>query len=219
MNAAITNDSTSTPRPEFHHVSVDPMDNNCWLIAVSGQALLIDAANDAPRLLSLAKDQGLTITDVLTTHQHGDHVQALSEVLEATGARHHAPRLDADALPAAADRTYGNDEGTWEALDLAGDNLRALGLTTVELRGHTPGGLAVLYEDITEADQVWVGDSVFPGGVGKTQNAADFAQLLADVDQRIFSLPESTAIHPGHGDSTTVGAEKPQVPEWRARGW
>lgn len=219
MNSAVSNKSTRSPHPVFHHVSVGPMDNNCWLIGVNGQALLIDAANEASRLLSLAADNGLEITDVLTTHRHGDHVQALPEVLEATRARHHAPRRDAEALPVAADRTYGNDEGRWVPLDLAGSAVATLGLTTMELRGHTPGGLAVLYTNDEEADQVWVGDSVFPGGVGKTHTPEQFKQLLSDVNERIFSLPDTTIIHPGHGESTTVGAEKPHVEQWRQRGW
>ena len=204
--------------PVFLHTSVEPMDNNCWLIAVDGQALLIDAANHADQLLSLAKDNNVEITDVLTTHQHADHTQALEEVLKATGARHHAPRLDADGIPAAADRTYGQEDGSQEPLDLAGENLQSLGLKAVELRGHTPGGIAVLWLD-PEQPQAWVGDSVFPGGVGKTETSEDFNQLLDDVAERIFTLPNNTELHPGHGNSTTVGEEKPKVAKWRERGW
>lgn len=201
---------------EFHHIVVGPMDNNCWLIGIHRQALLIDAADEAAQLLDLATEHGLRITDVLTTHQHADHVGALREILSATEARHHAPRLDAKGIPAPADFTYGTDAGQWESLDLAGERLLSLGLTVVELRGHTPGGLAV-YHDASK--QAWVGDSVFPGGVGKTETAEDFNQLLSDVNERIFTLPEATTLHPGHGDSTTVAEEKPKVEQWRQRGW
>lgn len=204
------------------HTTVGSMDNNCWLIAREGQALLIDAADDAAHLLGVAEELGVEIKDVLTTHQHADHTRALTEVLEKTEARHHAPRKDADSLPAAADETYGTEDGTPEELRLSAPALAGLALQVVELRGHTPGGLAVLGKLPDAADSspcAWVGDSVFPGGVGKTTNAEDFAQLLADVEERIFTLPATTVLFPGHGDATTVGEEKPKVDEWRARGW
>lgn len=199
--------------------TVGSMDNNCWLLCRGDQALLVDAADDAEHLLGLAEQLGVRITDVLTTHQHADHTRALADVLKATGARHHGPRLDAEALPVAPDQVYGNDEGSREPLDLAGAQLPELGLQVVELRGHTPGGLAVLDLADGRVPRAWVGDSVFPGGVGKTNNPEQFQQLLGDVRDRIFTLPEETRIHPGHGDSTSVGEEKGKVDEWAARGW
>ena len=199
--------------------TVGSMDNNVWLLCRDGEALLVDAADDAEHLLDLAERLGVRITDVLTTHQHADHTRALADVLKATVARHHGPRLDAEALPVAPDRVYGNDEGSREPLDLAGAQLPELGLQVVELRGHTPGGLAVLDLADGHVPRAWVGDSVFPGGVGKTNNPEQFQQLLGDVRDRIFNLPEDTRIHPGHGDSTTVGAEKGKLAEWAARGW
>lgn len=199
--------------------TVGSMDNNCWLLCRGGEALLVDAADDAEHLLDLAEQLGVRITDVLTTHQHADHTRALADVLKATSARHHGPRLDAEALPVAPDRVYGNDEGSREPLDLAGAKLPELGLQVVELRGHTPGGLAVLDLADGRVPRAWVGDSVFPGGVGKTNNPEQFQQLLGDVRDRIFTLPEETRIHPGHGDSTSVGEEKGKVDEWAARGW
>lgn len=199
--------------------TVGSMDNNCWLLCRGGEALLVDAADDAEHLLDLAEQLGVRITDVLTTHQHADHTRALADVLKATGARHHGPRLDAEALPVAPDRVYGNDEGSREPLDLAGAQLPGLGLQVVELRGHTPGGLAVLDLADGRAPRAWVGDNVFPGGVGKTNSPEQFQQLLGDVRDRIFTLPEETRIHPGHGDSTSVGEEKGKVDEWAARGW
>lgn len=199
--------------------TVGSMDNNCWLLCRDGEALLVDAADDAEHLLGLAEQLGVRITDVLTTHQHADHTRALADVLKATGARHHGPRLDAEALPVAPDRVYGNDEGSREPLDLAGAQLPELGLQVVELRGHTPGGLAVLDLADGRVPRAWVGDSVFPGGVGKTNSPEQFQQLLGDVRDRIFTLPNETRIHPGHGDSTSVGEEKDKIDEWAARGW
>ena len=203
------------------HTTVGKMDNNCWfLVAPSGDLLLIDAASDSEHLLAVADSVGGKITDVLTTHQHADHVQALEEVLQTTGARHHAPRKDAESLPAPSDEVYGNDEGTPEPLRLAGD-FAGMNLTAVELRGHTPGGIAVLATapKFFSPARAFVGDSLFPGGVGKTNDDEAFTQLLDDVNERILSLPLETVVHPGHGDSTTVGTELPKVDEWRERGW
>lgn len=209
----------STDAHTYAVTTVGSMDNNCWLLCRGGEALLVDAADDAEHLLDLAEQLGVRITDVLTTHQHADHTRALADVLKTTGARHHGPRLDAEALPVAPDRVYGNDEGSREPLDLAGAQLPGLGLQVVELRGHTPGGLAVLDLADGRVSRAWVGDSVFPGGVGKTNSPEQFQQLLGDVRDRIFTLPEETRIHPGHGDSTSVGEEKGKVDEWAARGW
>lgn len=209
------------PQDTLVHTSVGPMDNNSWLIARSGQGLIVDAAADAEHLLALADRYDITITDVLTTHRHADHIQALHDVLEATGARHHAPRLDADAIRDAADVTvdeaYGG-ENAGEKLRPAGRALEAFDFRLVELRGHTPGGLALIGE-VAGRLQAWVGDSVFPGGVGKTDTPEDFSQLLTDVNERIFSLPPYTDLHPGHGVSTTVGRESGKVEQWRERGW
>ncbi|MEO5311017.1 MBL fold metallo-hydrolase [Corynebacterium sp. c24Ua_83] len=209
----------STDAHTYAVTTVGSMDNNCWLLCRGGEALLVDAADDAEHLLGLAEQLGVHITDVLTTHQHADHTRALADVLKATSARHHGPRLDAEALPVAPDRVYGNDEGSREPLDLAGTQLPGLGLQVVELRGHTPGGLAVLDLADGRVPRGWVGDSVFPGGVGKTNSPEQFQQLLGDVRDRIFTLPGETRIHPGHGDSTSVGEEKGKVDEWAARGW
>lgn len=199
------------------HTTVDPMDNNCWfLVSPSGDALLIDAEH----LLRITEEMQFRITDVLTTHRHGDHVQALEDVLRETGARHHAGRNDAQALPAHVNETYGHDSGEPEPLRTAGD-LGVFALQVVEVRGHTPGGIAVLAtnSDNVRPGRVFVGDSLFPGGVGKTNNPEEFEQLLGDVVSRILTLPEDTIVHPGHGDSTTVGEELPHVEQWRERGW
>ncbi|MBC2680834.1 MBL fold metallo-hydrolase [Corynebacterium sp. 4HC-13] len=203
------------------HTTVGKMDNNCWFIVAPNQnALLIDAADDAEHLLSVADSADVRITDVLTTHQHFDHVQALEEVLRITGAVHHAGRYDAEALPAHVDEIYGNDEGQLENLRLSGD-FSGMELPTVELRGHTPGGIAViaLNPHFFEPPRAFVGDSLFPGGVGKTNNKRDFEQLLSDVSTRILSLPGHTLVHPGHGDSTRVEVEAPKLEQWRERGW
>ena len=93
-------------------------------------------------------------------------------------------------------------------------------LQVISLVGHTPGSVALLYDDPTGPPHLWTGDSLFPGGVGKTWSPDDFSSLIDDVESKIFDrLPDETWVYPGHGDDTTLGAERPHVREWRARGW
>lgn len=191
-------------------ISVSAMNNNCYLLILGTDALLIDAADDADALLALADSHGARITHVLTTHRHSDHVRALPAVLEATGAMHISSFLDSPALPAPVD------------IELHHGDTFTFGNFTFQaiiLRGHTPGGLAFAAE-IDGQTHLFVGDSLFPGGVGKTNNENEFRRLLTDVTERIFdAFPDDAIVHPGHGASTTIGAERPHLAEWAERGW
>jgi glyoxylase-like metal-dependent hydrolase (beta-lactamase superfamily II) len=195
--------------------SVSGMDNNCYLLTcrASGEQLLIDAADDAPRLLRLigeSGDHGLSV--VVTTHQHWDHHRALADVLAATHARSAAGRDDAAGLPVPPDLLLGQ-----------GDTITvgALTLEVVQLRGHTPGSVALILRSSDGGTHAFTGDSLFPGGVGNTRgNAANFTTLLDDVTERLFAvLPDDTWVYPGHGKDTTLGVERPHLKEWRERGW
>lgn len=201
--------------------TVGSMDNDCYLISAGPDALLVDASADAEHLLALADTLGVRITDVLTTHRHFDHVGALEDVLAATGARHHASVQDAPELPAAVDVTWGHDpdSDSAEQFTTSSEALGALDLKLILLRGHTEGGLALVTTLSDGTTHLFPGDSLFPGGVGKTFSPELFTRLLDDVENRCFVLPDSTAVHPGHGDDTTIGAERPHLGEWRDRGW
>ncbi|WP_084958185.1 MBL fold metallo-hydrolase [Thermoactinospora rubra] len=188
-------------------LAVGPFDNNAYLLrcTATGQGLLIDAANEADRLLALVGDQPLAA--IVTTHQHGDHWQALEQVAKVTGAPTIAHPLDAPALPVAADRLVEHgDEITFGEVTLE----------VIHLRGHTPGSIALSYPG-----HLFTGDSLFPGGVGNTWNDPErFTQLYTDVVERIFNrFPDDTWFYPGHGKDSTLGAERPHLEEWRARGW
>ncbi|ASW55949.1 MBL fold metallo-hydrolase [Plantactinospora sp. KBS50] len=192
-------------------VSVGPMDNNAYLLRCrsTGEQLLIDAANEAPRLLELAGTGGLAT--VVTTHRHMDHWVALEETVADTGARSVAHVDDAEGLPIPSDTV--TDGETVRVGDCA--------LEVIHLVGHTPGSIALLYRDPTGEPHLFTGDSLFPGGVGNThQDAAAFASLIDDVEHKLFDrLPDGTWVYPGHGRDTTLGAERPALPDWRARGW
>lgn len=195
---------------KLDHISVSSMDNNCYLISSGEQGLLIDAAAEPDALLSMAESAGVRITDVLTTHRHWDHVGALEEVLELTGATHWSSHLDAPALPVAPDVEL--NEG--DTLAFAGQEF-----PVHILRGHTPGGAAIAAE-IDGKINLFVGDSLFPGGVGKTHSEGDFVRLFNDVKQRLFDVyPDSAIVRPGHGEPTTLGAERPKLDEWWERRW
>lgn len=192
-------------------MSVGPMDNNAYLLRCqhTDEQVLIDAANEPDRLLQLTGPDGLA--RVVTTHQHRDHWQGLREVVDATGAETIVGEDDAAGIPVATDRPVRNGERV-----AVGDCV----LEVIHLVGHTPGSIALLYDDPTGSPHLFTGDSLFPGGVGKTRSPDDFMSLINDVEQKIFArLPDETWVYPGHGADTTLGAERPHLAAWRARGW
>ncbi|GAA4246301.1 MBL fold metallo-hydrolase [Dactylosporangium darangshiense] len=193
---------------EITKLSVGPMDNNAYLLRcrTTGDGILIDAANEAPKLLRLVEPQG--IAAVVTTHRHPDHWMALQEVLSATGAESLAHPADAPEIPVVTSTLTEGDTVT------VGDCT----LEVIHLVGHTPGSIALYYA--AEGGHLFTGDSLFPGGPGRTTNPTDFNSLMDDLEAKVFGpLPDSTVIYPGHGKDSTLGTERPSIPDWRARGW
>ncbi|MDT4996698.1 MAG: hypothetical protein QOD45_766 [Pseudonocardiales bacterium] len=194
-------------------LAVGPMSNNAYLLRCpqTQEGLLIDAADEPERLHELVRLDGPPVSAILTTHRHGDHWQALPSMVADADAAVYAGAEDADELPVAVDeRLEHGDEIT------VGD----VTLEIIGLRGHTPGSIAVLYRDPGGSPHLFSGDSLFPGGVGRTTSSADFASLIDDVTTRVFDvLPDDTWFYPGHGDDSTLGAERPHLDEWRTRGW
>jgi glyoxylase-like metal-dependent hydrolase (beta-lactamase superfamily II) len=193
-------------------LAVSDMANNAYLLRdpESGEALLIDAAADPEALRRLIGDSDLRT--VVTTHGHWDHHRALPEVVEATGAATVAHAADAADLPVPVTRTVEHGEAV---------TVGSQTLEVIHLRGHTPGSIALVWRGGDAGVHLFTGDSLFPGGVGNTQkDAARFTSLIDDVEQRLFgTLPDETWVYPGHGADTTLGAERPHLAEWRARGW
>lgn len=194
----------------LHQISVSEMDNNCYLLTAGDQGLLIDAADNAPAILDMAREAGVDITAVLTTHRHWDHVRALGEVLQATNAKHYASFIDSPAIPEDVDVEL--REG--DSIEFAG-----MKLPIIILRGHTPGGVA-LVATVDGVTNLFVGDSVFPGGLGRTTSEGDFVRLYKDVTKRVFEeFPDNAIIRPGHGKPTTLGEERPKLGDWWERRW
>lgn len=184
-------------------------ENNVFVVACAqtGRGVIIDAAAEADRILELA--DGVEIQAVLTTHGHPDHLQALDAVLEA---------LPVPFLLHPADHRMAARAASAVPEPLADGQVIEIGetsLLTMHTPGHTPGSACFLSPGV-----LFSGDTLFPGGPGTTEYGGDFGQIIATIKDRLFTLDDSTAVYPGHGPTaTTIGAEKPALPEWIARGW
>jgi glyoxylase-like metal-dependent hydrolase (beta-lactamase superfamily II) len=210
-------DVRELPHLTITKVAVDEqMSNNAYLLRCSdtGDQVLIDAAAEPTVLLPLIGDGGLA--SVVTTHQHWDHHRALADVVSATGATVVAGEPDADAITEQTGVDVDRRVGDGDTVAIGSCELEVIRVT-----GHTPGSICLLYRDPDGHPHLFTGDSLFPGGVGNTFGDSDaFASLIDDVEAKLFgALPEDTWFYPGHGDDSTLGAERPHLAEWRERGW
>lgn len=192
---------------EVHRFVVGPVANNVYVVRCrrSGEAALIDAANEHDRLLRVAKHLG--VTSVLETHGHWDHIGAVEQVRDA-GIDVWVRSEDANLLP------------SYDHL-LDDDTIHQVGelrLRTLHTPGHTPGSICFALEN---TPLLFTGDTLFPGGPGNaTFEGGDFATIISSIDQRIFAAyRDETIIWPGHGTNSTIGSERPHLDEWIERGW
>ncbi|HLT69901.1 MAG TPA: MBL fold metallo-hydrolase [Acidimicrobiales bacterium] len=191
---------------EIHKVVVGPLDNNVYVLRCTqtGEAVLLDAANEHDRLLDLCRRLG--VRSVLETHGHWDHIQAVPELRDA-GYQVHVTAEDADMLPS-YDQLL-EDESVVQ--------VGRLRLRTIHTPGHTPGSMCFLLEG---APVLFSGDTLFPGGPGATKfPGGDFEAIIESIDRKLFTLDPTTEVLPGHGDPTTIGNERPHLQEWIDRGW
>lgn len=199
-------------------ISVSEMQNNVYLVTADGADthVLVDAADDLPAIRSLIDAAGGgTVDAILTTHRHWDHVRALAEATRELTDRTIAGVDDAEAIA--------EESGAVIAETVEHDDVLVVGglsFACIALRGHTPGSIAFVLTDDEGQDVILSGDSLFPGGPGKTWSEPDFDSLMDDLEERIFGrFGDDALVLPGHGDSTTLGAERPHLGEWRARRW
>lgn len=191
---------------EIHQVVVGPVDNNVIVLRCTetGDALLIDAANEHERLLELC--QRLNVQRVIETHGHWDHIQAVPAVRDA-GYSVGVTAEDAGMLPAYDEII--EDESVIE--------VGRLRLHTIHTPGHTPGSMCFRLEG---HPILFSGDTLFPGGPGATKfEGGDFPTIIRSIEDKLFTLPPDTVVLPGHGDRTTIGTERPHLQEWVDRGW
>jgi len=192
---------------EITKVVVGPMDNNVFVVRCTqtGEAVLLDAANEHDKLLDLCKT--LNVRKVLETHGHWDHIQAVPQVRDA-GYEVGVTAEDAKMLP-----SY-----DFVIEDESVIPVGRLKLHTILTPGHTPGSMCFKIEG---SPVVLSGDTLFPGGAGATKfEGGDFPTIIRSIEDRLFStLPGDTIVMPGHGDDTTIGNESPHLQEWIDRGW
>jgi len=192
---------------EVHKVVVGPMDNNVFVIRCTetGDAALIDAANEHERLLEMCSRLG--VTKVIETHGHWDHIQAVPAVRDA-GYSVAITAEDAAMLPA-YDEVMEDDS----IIEVGRLNLR-----TIHTPGHTPGSMSFRLEG---RPLLFSGDTLFPGGAGATRfEGGDFPTIMRSIEDRLYrALSDEVMVLPGHGDDTTIGAERPHFDEWVERGW
>ena len=195
-------------RLEIHRIVVGPYENNVFVLRCreTGEAVLIDAANEHDKLLELCTR--LNVRRVLETHGHFDHIQAVPAMREA-GYKVAIAAADAPMLKKVGYDVFIDDE---EVIEVG-----KLRLHSILNPGHTPGSISFLIEG---APVLFSGDTLFPGGVGNTKSdLGDFPTIIQSVDNRLFSLPAETVVMPGHGVDTTIGNERPHLKEWVERGW
>lgn len=191
---------------EVHKVVVGPVDNNVFVIRCrhTGDAVLLDAANEHELLLDLCKTLG--VRTVLETHGHWDHIQAIPEVRDA-GYMVGVTAADADMLPS---YDYILEDDTQIEVGRAK-------LHTITTPGHTPGSICF---KVVDKPLLFSGDTLFPGGPGNTKfEGGNFETIISSIDERLFTLSADTVVLPGHGDDTTIGDERPNLQEWVDRGW
>lgn len=196
----------SDGQAEIHKLVVGPMDNNVFVLRCreTGEAVLLDAANEHEKLLDLCRR--LHVRQVLETHGHWDHIQAVPQLRDA-GYSVHVTAADASMLPS-YDETIEDDA----VLEVG-----RLRLHTILTPGHTSGSMCFRLDG---SPVLFSGDTLFPGGAGNTKYGGDFPTIIRSIEDRLFAkLDPDTIVLPGHGDDTTIGAEQPHLQEWVDRGW
>jgi glyoxylase-like metal-dependent hydrolase (beta-lactamase superfamily II) len=193
---------------EVHRLVVGPVDNNVFVVRcrATGEAVLIDAANEHDKLLPLATRLG--VRRVLETHGHWDHIQAVPAMREA-GLEVAVTAADAPRLVDVGYDVFIDDA---EVIEVG-----RLRLHAIHNPGHTPGSISFKVEGVP---LLFTGDTLFPGGPGNTTfEGGDFAAIIDSIDNRLFTFPANTIVLPGHGVDTTIGTERPHLAEWVERGW
>ena len=193
---------------EVHRVVVGAYDNNVFVIRCrqTGEAVLIDAANEHELLLDLC--QRLGVRRVLETHGHFDHIGAVAQIRDAG----YEVAVTAQDAPMLKDVGYDVFLDDAEVIEVG-----RLRLDAIHNPGHTPGSISFA---LAGTPLLFTGDTLFPGGPGATQfEGGDFSTIIDSIDTKLFRFPDHTIVLPGHGVDTTIGRERPHLREWVDRGW
>lgn len=186
------------------------VDNNVWLVGNDQECVVIDPAHDAAAIAAAVA--GRKVTAILLTHGHDDHIAAVGEFRGLVNAPVYLNRNDWmlwDRVFTGTEPDHGIDDG--DTFDVGGARLVAL-----HTPGHSPGSVSFY---LAAEGTVFTGDTLFQGGPGATgRSFSDFPTIVESIKSRLLTLPADTVVRTGHGDSTSVGAEAPQLEDWIARG-
>jgi len=185
-------------------IGVGEMGNNVYVLECpeTHEALVVDGCFEADAII--AGTVGAHVVGILQTHGHHDHVQALTEIRDHFDVPVYAHAADDYPVP------ISNEIADGDMIAFGRREARAL-----HTPGHTPGGICFL-----TGRHLISGDTLFPGGPGNTRGDREaFEQIISAIETKLFTLPDNTAVYPGHGDDTTIGTEKPSLEEWKSRGW
>jgi hydroxyacylglutathione hydrolase len=186
---------------QLNTLALGPWPTNGYVLIDGGESIIVDPAAEAERILAAV--EGTAVKYILLTHAHGDHVQALDEVRQATGAPLGLHPADAAAFGIASD------------FDLQDGDVLTLGrsaLRVVHTPGHTSGSVCFRFDR-----RAIVGDTLFPGGPGHSRSPAALAQTLANLRDKVFAWPDDTFFYPGHGEGSTIGTVRPAFEAFMAR--
>lgn len=186
------------------------VDNNVWIVGDDTEAVVVDAAHDADAIAAAVGERRLTA--IVCTHAHDDHIDAAPALAARTGA---PVLLHRDDLPlwkqTHPDRAPDGELSDGQELTVADTLMRVL-----HTPGHSPGAVSLFVPGL---GTVFTGDTLFAGGPGATgRSFSDFPTIIESIRHRLLTLPPTTVVHTGHGDSTTIGDERPHLEEWIARG-
>ena len=187
------------------------VENNIWLVGNDEEVLVIDAAHEAGPIIEGIDDR--RVVAIVCTHGHNDHINAALDVHGFVGqvpiALHDDDRMLWNQIYVARGPDMPLREG--QAFEVGGATLRV-----IHTPGHSPGGVCLHLES---EGVLFSGDTLFKGGPGATgRSFSDFPTIIDSIRTKLLTLPPETVVHPGHGDSTTIGEEAPHLSEWIARG-